>query len=93
MMKIQAILQAQRKQQGLSQIDLAKRAGLTQAMISKIEAGKDVRFSTLQAAAQALGLHILALNHAQAFQLHQTMNANVPQKSLLEQFQVNDDED
>lgn len=48
----------------LSQAALAKIAGLTQAAISKIEAGKDVQLSTLLTLAKALGLEIVAITSA-----------------------------
>lgn len=44
-----------RKVQGLSQNDLARKAGVTQARISRLEAGSDFKWSTITAVFSALG--------------------------------------
>ena len=46
-----------RKSQGLSQVELGKRLGVTQSQITRIERGaSDIRLSTLVETAHALGL-------------------------------------
>ena len=55
------MLRTARLQAGLSQRDLAARAGLTQRTIVKLEAGTPARPSTARKLAQALGLNIAAL--------------------------------
>jgi len=58
--KIGALLQEARIQKGLTQVELAAKAGTTKSYISKIENNvKEVRFSTLQKIVeQGLGGHI-----------------------------------
>jgi transcriptional regulator with XRE-family HTH domain len=46
-----------REDQALTQRELARRAGLTQATIVKAEQGADVRLSTQRRLAEALGVH------------------------------------
>lgn len=92
MPELQESLQKNRKQQGLSQVELAKRAGVTQAMVSKLESGKDVRLSTLEAVSKVLGLSVVAVTGEQAFQLRRMLSSHEKSQSLLEQFQVSDDE-
>ena len=78
--------------QHLSQAALAKLAHVTQAMVSKVEAGRDVKLSTLLALTVVLKLEITALTPKQAFVLR-LHDSNSPKKqSLLEQFQVKDDD-
>ena len=48
-------LQELRKGRGASQSELAKRLGMTQANVSRIEREEDVRLSTLEKYAEALG--------------------------------------
>ena len=50
------MIRAARLAAGLSQSELAARAGMTQASISLIESGSDVRVSRLQQVAGALDL-------------------------------------
>ena len=50
------VIRAARLAAGLSQSELAARAGMTQASISLIESGSDVRVSRLQQVAGALDL-------------------------------------
>jgi len=45
-----------RRRQGMSQQELAAKAGVTQSMVSLAERGKDMRVSTLQQIAAALDL-------------------------------------
>jgi DNA-binding MarR family transcriptional regulator/DNA-binding Xre family transcriptional regulator len=58
---VQAVRSA-RAARGWSQRDLAERAGLHQPQIARVEAGKDVRLSTLGAVLQALDLGRLRLD-------------------------------
>lgn len=70
--------------QRLSQSALAKRARITQAMVSKVEAGRDVQLSTLLALANVLGLDIALLTAKQSFLFRrETLDQS---QSLLEQF-------
>lgn len=50
-----------RKAGGLSQKGLARKAGLTQARISRLEAGADFKWSTLAAVFEALGYEPILL--------------------------------
>ncbi|MBI5241906.1 MAG: helix-turn-helix domain-containing protein [Elusimicrobia bacterium] len=50
-----------RKAQDLSQKELARRAGLTQARISRMEAGADFKWSTMSAVLAALGYEPMLL--------------------------------
>lgn len=53
-----AIVRRHRRQRGWSQDELATRAGTRQATISQIEAGQDVRYSTLSDVLAALELEL-----------------------------------
>jgi ribosome-binding protein aMBF1 (putative translation factor) len=54
--RIGAMLQAEREKAGLSQVELARRIGTTKTAISRLEnSSKDVRFSTVERIAIALG--------------------------------------
>lgn len=53
-----AIVRRHRRQRGWSQNELAVRAGTRQATISQIEAGQDVRYSTLSDVLAALELEL-----------------------------------
>ena len=48
-------LSSLRKSRGLSQAQLARRLGITQSDVSKLERRPDVRLSTLRAAVEAIG--------------------------------------
>lgn len=47
-----------RKARGWSQSELAERAAVSRPTIARIEAGQQVRVSTLNAVAQALGMRV-----------------------------------
>ena len=47
-----------RKEQGLSQTELARRLGVSQERISRLERAEDVKLSTLQSYVDALGGHL-----------------------------------
>ena len=75
-----------------SQAVVAKLAHVTQAMVSKIESGRDVQLSTLLALAKVLELEITTITPKQSFVL-QRYYSDVPKKqTLLQQFQVKDDD-
>lgn len=58
-------LEAARKLSGLTQEDLAARAGLSRMTVQRLESGKlDPRFSTLQEVARVLGLDIMLVPSA-----------------------------
>jgi len=93
MKKIHQVIQAARKQKNISQSVLAKKAGITQAMVSKVEAGNDVQLSTLTAIAKALDMEIVLATKEQAFHLMRAQQ-QLPEKkkqSLLERLQVSDE--
>lgn len=50
-----------RRALGLSQRELARRAGLQQAQVSRFERGGDIRLSSLKQLAAALNLELLAI--------------------------------
>lgn len=50
------LIALERQRQGISQGDLARRLGVSQANLSRIEHGADLRFSTLLDVARALGM-------------------------------------
>lgn len=54
-------LAALRRRAGLTQVELAERMGITQSDLSKLERRHDIRLSTLDAYARAVGgkLHLL----------------------------------
>ncbi|EKD77474.1 MAG: hypothetical protein ACD_42C00322G0007 [uncultured bacterium] len=78
--------------QNLSQVSLAKLARVTQAMVSKVEAGRDVQLSTLLALVNVLGLEIVALTQQQSVFLRRHFSDAATKQSLLEQFRVKDDD-
>lgn len=92
MRELNQIIQQRRKFKGLSQAEVAEVAGVTQAMVSKVENGKDVRLSTLQAVAEAVGLQLTALTGEEYFQLQMTKGEADPSQSLLERYEVRDDD-
>jgi transcriptional regulator with XRE-family HTH domain len=59
-MKIERELEQLRKQRGLTQVQLALRAGLSQSMIAKLESGKvqNYELRTLVRIAAAAGAHV-----------------------------------
>lgn len=85
-------LREARIRKNLSQESLAKLARVTQAMVSKVEAGRDVQLSTLAALANVLGLEITALTPKQSVLLRRHFSDAATKQSLLEQFQVKDDD-
>jgi transcriptional regulator with XRE-family HTH domain len=52
-------LKAAREKAGLSQLDVGRKMGGDQAHVSRIEAGADVRISTLANAARVLGYEVM----------------------------------
>jgi hypothetical protein len=50
-----------RKRRGLTQAQLARKAGVARSLIARVEAGGDVRLSTLRAIFDALGFGLLML--------------------------------
>jgi ribosome-binding protein aMBF1 (putative translation factor) len=54
--KLGAMLQAEREKAGISQVELARRIGTTKTAISRVEnSGRDLRYSTVERIATALG--------------------------------------
>jgi DNA-binding Xre family transcriptional regulator len=66
-----APLAALRRARGMTQAEVARRVGMSQSDLSKVERRKDVRVSTLRAFAQALGgrLRLLVEVGAERFEL------------------------
>lgn len=52
-------LEAARKASGLTQAELAERAGVNRMTVGRLEAGLDPRLSTLQELARTLGLELM----------------------------------
>jgi XRE family transcriptional regulator of biofilm formation len=61
--KLAAMLKMRREEKGLTQIDLAKRARVSQAYVASIEAGtrKNPSLAILQRLAKALGVPVAEL--------------------------------
>ena len=79
---------------GLTQADVARRAGIQQIQVSRFERGGDMRLSTLLRLVGALELELLAVPRGAA-----TLPAGAvleaeqePPPSLLDRFRVPDDE-
>lgn len=71
-------LLARRKQQGLSQINLAQKSGVSQATISRIEAGEaDMTVSQVNALCDALNLTVSELFSAAEEIEHQLEDRNI----------------
>lgn len=88
-------IQTTRKKLGLSQQALANQAGVTQTMISKAEAGKDLRLSTLYKILASLELTVVATSTTTAMAINQANRLQQYQsstRSLFEQFEVKDDD-
>lgn len=58
MLGIAARLRAARIEQGLTQAELAKRAGVSRPTVARVEAGEDVSTATLEKIAGALRLRV-----------------------------------
>lgn len=58
--RVLAALRAQREQQGLTQLEVALRMGISLSVLNKIERGArgQVKLSTLDRYAAALGMHL-----------------------------------
>jgi len=50
-----------RQERGLTQLDLAERLGVAQPVVCRFERGHDMRLSTLQRIAEALGVSMVDL--------------------------------
>lgn len=86
------LIQFHRKQKGLSQSALAELSHVTQAMISKVESGREVTLSTMAAVVEALDLQLVVVGDAQANALCQQANVAQSKQSIFERIQVKDDE-
>ena len=65
-LNIVQILEQARKTQGLTQEDLAKRAGTSRITVGRVEAGFDPRLSTIYEMARAMGLELTLVPKALA---------------------------
>jgi transcriptional regulator with XRE-family HTH domain len=75
---IGAELAAARKRHGLTQGDLAKSLGLTQARVSQIERGQDTRFDTIESYARALGYDLLLVPQADLGRIRSLLREHTP---------------
>ena len=97
--KISEKIKARRLALGLSQIEVARRSGIQQRQVSLFERGGDVTLSTFLKLAQALDMELVPVPREDATKLESFLNAKhetlFPTKSpsLLERYQVNDDEE
>lgn len=95
MLSIRSALRNRRKDKQLSQAQVADTAAITQAMVSKFESGQDLHLSTLEQIADALDMRIIAIPKENSLRIDDIMNSpsrTQEAKSLLERFQVKDDE-
>src|SRR5574343_209081 len=65
-LNIVEVLEQSRKTQGLTQDDLAKRAGTSRITVGRVEAGFDPKLSTVYEMARALGLELTLVPKALA---------------------------
>jgi transcriptional regulator with XRE-family HTH domain len=72
------ILKQRRLDLGLTQADLAARAGIEQSQVSKIERSLDVRLSTFMRLLTALDLDLLLLPRTRPGAIVGTINATLP---------------
>ena len=89
---------ARRHAKGLSQADVARRSGTQQRQVSLFERGGDVTLSTLIKLAQALDIELIPVPREYAANVEALLTGKPEVEisgkaaSLLERYQVNDDE-
>jgi transcriptional regulator with XRE-family HTH domain len=74
-----------RKRAGLSQEELATRAGLARSTITKLEHGANARYATIDKLAEALQTTREGLIHAKRGRKSSTLRAIPPNKARTEQ--------
>ena len=92
-------LQARRKGFGLSQQEIARRAGVDQPLVSGFERGRDVRVSTIEKLVTALDMELVPVPREHLAEVWRVIEREAApptppaEKSLLERFQVPDKEE
>jgi transcriptional regulator with XRE-family HTH domain len=97
--KLHELIRARRLALGLSQTEVARRAGIQQRQVSLLERGGDVRLSTLTKLARALDVELMPVPRQDITRVETllkpkgapTTSASSP--SLLDRYQVKDDEE
>lgn len=97
--RLHELIRARRLALGLSQTEVARRAGIQQRQVSLFEHGRDVTLSTLTKLAQALDVELLPIPREDSTRV-ETLLRNKPapatsasSPSLLDRYQVKDDEE
>ncbi len=78
MANISSDLAKARSSAGLTQVQMARKLGLTQARLSQIEHGQNARLDTLQSYARALGLELLLVPQQQLSHVRAILNRDAP---------------
>ena len=101
--KIHETIRARRLALGLSQVEAARRSGIQQRQVSTFERGGDVTLSTLLKLAQALDVELIPVPREDTAKVESLLKAkrgpapsvSAPASplSLLERYQVKDDEE
>ena len=71
-------LKAWRRWKGLKQAELAERAGVTPATISRLERGHPARLGTVGKLAEGLGIKRVQLLHVDPYQQRQGLGGSAP---------------
>ena len=97
--KIHEMIRARRLALGLSQAEVARRSGIQQRQVSLFERGGDVTLSTLAKLAQALDVELVPIPREDTTKVESFLKtkrapaAPTSSPSLLDRYQVKDDED
>jgi len=100
-LKLHEKVRSRRLALGLSQIEAARRSGIQQRQVSTFERGGDVTLSTLLKLAQALDVELMPVPREDTAKVESLLKAkrapapsvSVPSPSLLDRYQVKDDEE
>lgn len=98
-LSIHESIRARRLALSLSQVEVARRSGIQQRQVSIFERGGDVTLSTLLKLAQALDVELLPVPRDVAAKVESLLKAkretasSAPAPSLLDRYQVKDDEE
>ena len=101
--KLNDSIRARRLALGLSQVEVARRAGIQQRQVSLFEHGGDVTISTLLKLVQALDVELLPIPREDCAKVAAAIQArrapafsavpSSPSSSLLDRYQVKEDEE
>jgi len=97
--KLHELIRARRLALGLSQAEVARRAGIQQRQVSLLERGGDVTLSTLTKLARALDLELMPVPRQDITRVETLLKAkgapttSASSPSLLDRYQVKDDEE